>query len=96
MNEPLLQRIRELEQSVRRWQLVSFALLLLVLSFFAISLTFGVVVVLRGDRWEDLERMHMEAQMERDRADQAMREAEVARQKLEEGLKKNPPAPPPD
>jgi hypothetical protein len=44
MHENHHERIRVLELSVQRWRLVSFALMLLVVSFIAIGGTFGLIL----------------------------------------------------
>jgi|SRR5882724_9623220 len=82
MHEPLLDRIRVLELSVQRWRLVSFALMLLVVSFMAIGGTFGLILVLNeGDRRE-FEMMRMEVEQARQESLRAVQEAERARQQL--------------
>jgi hypothetical protein len=88
MHEPLLERIRELERSVRRWRLVSLALMLGLLSFMAISCTLGLVLSFLPADHHGLGAMRMEAELERERAARAMMEAEVARQKAEADMQK--------
>jgi len=87
------ERIRALEQSVQRWRLISLALLLALVSCCAISCTFGVAWLLRGNDFDDIHIMHAErdrAQEERMRAEQAQEElqrvrveAEIARDQAE-------------
>jgi hypothetical protein len=76
MYEPLLERIRTLERSVQCWKLATLALAILLISFLAISGTFGVVVLLSGHGLRDVE-------IAREEAERARMEAEVARQQME-------------
>lgn len=82
MHENHHERIRVLELSVQRWRLVSFALMLLVVSFMAIGGTFGLIFVLNYDDRREIEMMRMDAERAREQSQQALREAEDARQQL--------------
>ncbi len=79
MHEPLLERIRQLERSVRLWRLVSLALLILFASAAAVSGTFGVVLLLHDRDRMLLEEARVEAEQERAHAMRAQAEAEAAR-----------------
>ena len=83
MHEPLLDQIRQLERSVRRWRLACLALLLVLVSLLAIGGTFGTMILLEQP---EIERLRMEAHMARDEADRAMRAEQVARQHAERAL----------
>ena len=48
MNEQLLERVRQMERSVRRWRLACFALVILVVSLLAVGGTFGTILMLLG------------------------------------------------
>jgi hypothetical protein len=82
MHEPLPERIRVLELSVQRWRLVSFALMLLVVSFMAIGGTFGLFFVLNNDHRREIEMLRIDAEAAREQSHRALRDAEVARQQL--------------
>ena len=82
MNEPLLERIQDLERAVQRWKLISLALLFLLISGTAISGTFGVILMLSQNGLRDSPRMEAEM-MAREQAEQARR-AEMAARKLAE------------
>jgi hypothetical protein len=73
MHEPLLERIRQLERSVLRWQLVCLALVIVVVALLAIGGTFGAIILL------ELPNRH-EIEMVRDEADAARQQADAARQ----------------
>jgi hypothetical protein len=84
MHEALLERIGVLERAVQRWRLVSLALALLCVSSLAINGTFGIVMILSDDRRQERE-ARMELEMERARAEQAIRQAEqVERMMIEQ------------
>ncbi len=82
MHEPLPERIRALELSVQRWRLVSFALMLLVVSFVAIGGTFGLILVLNFDDRREIEMLRMDAERAREQTQRALQEAEEARRQL--------------
>src|SRR5262245_35175127 len=84
MHEPLLERIRLLERAVRRWKVVSLALLLISISMLGMAGTFGFVLMLEDSHRHELMIMRVEAEMARDRAEQALQEAQAARKKLEQ------------
>jgi hypothetical protein len=85
MHEPLFERIGVLERRVQRWRLVSLALALLFVSSLAINGTVAIVMVLSGDRRQELEIARMQAEMERERAEVARRQAEqVERMMIEQ------------
>jgi type VI protein secretion system component VasK len=50
MHEPLLERIRQLEHSARRWRIIALVLLLLLLSVFVAGATFVGVLGFRHMR----------------------------------------------
>jgi hypothetical protein len=79
MHEPLLDRIRQLERSLRRWRLACFALGLIIVSLLATGGTFGLILVLAAS---DRDELWMEAAEARDRAEQARQAAEAARQEM--------------
>jgi hypothetical protein len=86
MHEPLLERIRQLETSLRRWRLACIASLIVVVSLVAIGGTFGVMMLLQlPDRREMM--MRADAERERALAEQAMHAERVARQQAEQALK---------
>jgi hypothetical protein len=86
MHEPLLERIRELERSIRRWRLVSLALLLTLLGFMAISGTFGVVLFMReADLWGVRARAMEDQERARVQTERALQEVEAAKKQAEQG-----------
>jgi len=82
MHENHHEHIRVLELSVQRWRLVSFALMLLVVSFMAIGGTFGLVFLLNYEDRREIEMMRMEADRAREQSHRALQEAEDARRQL--------------
>ncbi len=82
MHEPLLQRIDQLERSVRRWRLVCFALAIIVVSLLAIGGTFGTLMMLElparrdGGAAGGGPGASAQAQAERAQAEAAHRQAE--------------------
>jgi hypothetical protein len=84
MHEPSLERIRDLERAVRRWRLACLALTLVVVSLLAIGGTFGVVLMLDGSNRREIEMALDREQAARAQADEAMREAHVLKQQLEQ------------
>jgi hypothetical protein len=82
MHEPLPERIRALELSVQRWRLVSFALMLLVISFMAIGGTFGLIFVLNYDNRREIEMMRRQTEELHLQMDRARQDTEDARQQL--------------
>ena len=83
MNEPLLERIQDLERAVQRWKLISLALLFLLISATAISGTFGVILMLGQNALRDARLMEAEM-MARDRAEQARQAEMMAREQAEQ------------
>jgi hypothetical protein len=83
MHEPLLERIRDLERSNRRWRLIALVLGLAFASVFATGVTFITILSLRVSRdAEDVMRAEQDARqqleralVERQRAEQAVEEA---------------------
>jgi hypothetical protein len=73
MHEPLLERIRQLERSVLRWQLACLALVIIVVALLAIGGTFGAIMLLELPNRREIE-------MVRDDADAARQEADAARE----------------
>ena len=99
MNEPLLERIQDLERAVQRWKLISLALLFLLISGTAVSGTFGVILMLSDVGNARLIEAEMMAREQEERArqaemaarnqvEQALLEAERARQQAEQIEKK--------
>src|ERR1700683_4970570 len=87
MHEPLLERIRQLEQSVRRWRLACLALLIVVVSLVAIGGTFGVILALQVPDRRQMEMERADAELARDQAQQAIQAERVAREQAERALK---------
>ncbi len=85
MNEPLLERIQDLERAVQRWKLISLALLFLLISGTAISGTFGVILMLSQDGLRDARLIEAEM-MAREQTEQARHAEMVARQQAEQAL----------
>jgi hypothetical protein len=83
MHEPLLERIDQLERSVRRWRLACFALAVLVVSLLAIGGTFGTLMMLELPDIEDNMRLRAVAADERAQADAMRAQAEMQRQQAE-------------
>src|SRR5580704_10314172 len=83
MNEPLLERIQDLERAVQRWKLISLALLFLLISGTAISGTFGDILMLSQNGLRDARLMEAEM-MARKQAEQARRAEMAARKALQE------------
>ena len=93
MNEPLLERIRQLERANRRWKRATLGLGLAVALLLALWAGFGVRLL-----WEFFpglaeraRQAEMEAMMQRDRAEvelqraqQALRAVEIERQRAQE------------
>ncbi len=86
MHEQLLEHIRHLERSVRRWRLACFALVILAVSLLAVGGTFGSILMLRLPDINEMEMLRMEARESRDRAEDAMHAERVARQQAETAL----------
>lgn len=80
MHEPLLDRIAQLERSVRRWRLACFALAIIVVSMLAIGGTFGTLILI------DLPPARAEMQMLRAQEQAARAQAEAAQRQAEEAL----------
>ena len=101
MNEPLLERIRVLERSVKRWRLTSLALALLLVCALAIAGIFMAIPPRQepGDFWLFLPWVRARHQAEqaelarREEALQALRAAEAMRQHLEAKQREKQPAP---
>jgi cell division protein FtsB len=74
MHEPLLERIGQLERSVRRWRLACLALALVVVSLLAISGTFGAMSLVASRRM-----LEEQAMAERDQLD-ALRQEVMRRE----------------
>ena len=85
MHEPLLERIRQLETSVRRWRLACLALLIVVASLVAIAGTFGVFLALLPARHQ-MDMLREDAEVARAEAEQAAHEARAAREQAERAL----------
>jgi len=86
MNEPLLERISQLERSVKRWRLCSFCLFLLLILVLAVGGIFTAIPATEpGDFWHFLPwvRARHQEEMARREALQALREAEAVRQQME-------------
>jgi hypothetical protein len=90
MHEPLLQRIEQLERSMRRWRLVCFALGIIVVSLLAIGGTFGALLLPLLPVRAEMEMLRAQvvaeraqAEVARQRAEDALRAERVARQKLQ-------------
>jgi hypothetical protein len=78
MHEPLLERIRQLEMSVRRRRLACLALLIVVVSLVAIGGTFGVILSLQVPDRRQMEMERADAELARDQAQQAIQAERVA------------------
>jgi hypothetical protein len=83
VHEPLLERIRQLERSVLRWQLACLALVIVVVALLAIGGTFGAIMLLRQP---DIELLRAEADAARQDAVQAMQQERAARHEAERAL----------
>jgi hypothetical protein len=83
MNEPLLERITQLERSVKRWRLVSMVLTLLLICAVAIGGIFAVVPATQepGEFWLFLP--WVRARAAREAEEQAIQNELKARQALE-------------
>jgi hypothetical protein len=86
MHEPLLERIRQLEKSVRRWRLSCLALVLVVVSLVAIGGTFGVILMLQVPARREMEMLRMDAERARAEAQQAALAERAAREQAERAL----------
>jgi hypothetical protein len=97
MHEPLLERIHSLEGAVRRWKLISLALLILLICGTAISGTFSVMVMLDRPGLREARLQEMMAREEAQRAliaeQQARQAAELARQQAQQGNQADAKAP---
>jgi hypothetical protein len=97
-NEPLVERNRLLERSVKRWRLVSLVLALLLLCAVAIGAIFAAVPATHepGEFWHFLpwvraREAEMRAREEAMRAEQALRAFEAAKRAEDEAKKNNGP-----
>jgi hypothetical protein len=90
MHEPLLERIRQLERSVGRWRLVSFAEAIIIVSLLAIGGTFGLILLLNGPDLREVEMLRMDAERARADAEQARLRAEEALRQAEQQQKAVP------
>jgi hypothetical protein len=86
MHEPLLERIRQLETSVRRWRLACLALLIVVASLVAIGGTFGVILALQIPERRHMEMQRADAELNRAQAQQAILSERIAREQAERAL----------
>jgi hypothetical protein len=86
MQEPILDRIYQLERSVQRWRLACLALAIVVVSLLAIGGTFGTMILLQQPNIREIEMLRMEAHAARDEAERAMHAERVARQEAERAL----------
>jgi hypothetical protein len=93
MNDQLLERIRQLERSVRRWRLACLALVIVVVSLLAIGGTFGLMAILQMPNIREMEMVHMELEelraherAARAQAEQAVQAERAARQEAERAL----------
>jgi hypothetical protein len=85
MNEPLLERIQDLERAVQRWKLITLAFLFLLISATAIGGTFGVILTLGQNGLRDARLMEAEM-MAREQADRARQAEMAARKQAEQAL----------
>jgi hypothetical protein len=81
MNDQLLERIRDLERTVRRWRLACLALVLFIVSLIAIGGTVGIMVMIDLPSRNELQMQEMQARRQAERALAAER---AARQQLEQ------------
>jgi len=86
MHEPLLERISQLERSLRRWRLACFALAILVVSLLAIGGTFGVLMLLQLPDIRMLEMQRAEMEAERAHGEARHMQSEAMRQQSEQAL----------
>jgi hypothetical protein len=86
MHEPLLERIRQLERSVRRWRLACLALVIIVISLLAIGGTFGLVLLSAIPDRREVMVLRAEAEAQRARAEEAMQAERAARQAAERAM----------
>lgn len=84
MHEPLLERIEQLERSVRRWRLACFALAIVVVSMMAIGGTFGALLLPMLPARAEMDMLRAEVAQERAQAQAEREQAQVARRQAEE------------
>ena len=80
MTDHLLNRIEHLEKGLRRWRLATFVLGLLLICSIAVGGTMNLLLMLELPRREEI-------MMERERAEDALREAQQAQQRAEQAVR---------
>jgi hypothetical protein len=94
MNEHVLERIRDLERSVRRWRLACLAMAFIIVSLIAIGGTVGIMAMIDSPSQRQVLMLQMQEIQAREQAERALAAERAARQQLEQQKQRAQPEQP--